>query len=61
MLFNFSFEDKKLLENIKDINIQSLIDEILKGKRKKFKDSVYLVIYKFLYNILDYLFKKGKK
>lgn len=38
-----------------------MIDEILKGKRKKFKEFVYIVIYKFLYNILDDLFKKGNK
>lgn len=60
-LSNFSFEDKKLSENIKDINIQSSIDESLKGKRKKSKDPVHIVIHKFPYNISDDLFKKGNK
>lgn len=60
-LSNFSFEDKKLPENIKDVNIQSSIDETLKGKRKKSKDLVHIVIHKFPYNASDNLFKKGKK
>lgn len=60
-LSNFSFEDKKLSENIKDINIQSSIDETLKGKRKKSKEPVHIVIHKFPYNISDDLFKKGNK
>lgn len=59
-LSNFSFEDKKLPDNIKDVNIQSSIDETLKEKNKKYKDRVHIVIHKFPYNAIDDLFK-GKK
>lgn len=60
-LSNFSFEDKKLPDYIKDVNIQSSIDETLKEKNKKSKDRVHMVIHKFPYNAIDDLFKKGEK